>query len=377
MPQKVLVTGGAGFIGSHLVDELIKVKGHQVTVLDMLEEQVHGPTGEPPEYLNENAKFIKGSVTDHDLLEKLITQHEVIYHLAAIVGVGQSMYLIKKYIENNVGGTANLLNILVNSDHDVNKLVIASSNTIYGEGKGYCNKCGIVYPKLRTTTQLEKKDWEINCPNCGSKIKPIPTDEETPLDPSSVYALSKQNQEQMSLLIGDTYGINTTVLRFFLVYGPRQALSNPYTGVCAIFSSMLFNGKPPIIFEDGQQSRDFVNVKDICQALILSMEKQSAEGEIFNVGSGNPITIKEVAETITQKINPSLKPIYNQQYRTGDIRHCLADISKIKKKLGYNPTIYFEKGIDDLLNWIKPQVSSMKDSSQKAFDELKEKGLLK
>ena len=377
MSKNILITGGAGFIGSHLVDKLIEEKGHEVTVFDVLEEQVHGKRERPPNYLNKKAKFIQGSVTDYKKLERVVKESEIIFHLAAMVGVGQSMYQIEKYTRNNILGTANLLDIIVNSENRLEKLVIASSNTIYGEGKSKCNKCGIVFPNLRELNQLENKDWELNCPKCGIKVTPLHTDEKKPLGSSSIYALSKQAQEQMSLLIGNTYDINTTALRLFLVYGPRQALSNPYTGVCAIFSARLFSGKPPIIFEDGFQSRDFVNVKDVCQALILAMEKEAARGEVFNVGSGTPITIKEVAEIITNKINPKLKPVYNQQYRIGDIRHCVADISKIKDKLGFKPTVKFEKGIDELIDWIKPQVKNIKDDSQKAIKELKEKGLLK
>jgi len=377
MSKKILVTGGAGFIGSHLVDTLIEEKSHKVTVFDVLEEQVHGKSNKPPDYLNKKAKFINGSVVDYNKLEELIKQNEIIFHLAAMVGVGQSMYQINKYIENNISGTANLLDILANSDHNIEKLIIASSNTIYGEGRSNCNKCGIIFPKIRTLDQLKRKDWELNCPNCGSKMEPLFTDEDTPFNSSSIYALSKQAQEQMGLLIGNTYGINTTILRFFLVYGPRQALSNPYTGVCAIFISRLLNGKAPIIFEDGLQSRDFVNVKDVCQALILAMENNASKGEIFNVGTGMPITIREVAENITEKINPKVKPIYNHQYRIGDIRHCVADISKIKIKLGYKPTISFKDGIDEVIEWIKPQLGAIQDYSQRAITELKEKGLLK
>ena len=377
MTNKILVTGGAGFIGSHLVDKLIEEKNHNVTVFDILEEQVHGITNNPPDYLNKKANFIQGSVTDYKKFEELIKENEVIYHLAAMVGVGQSMYQIKKYVQHNVLGTANLLDIIANSEHNVKRIVISSSNTIYGEGKSKCNNCGIIFPKLRAIEQLNKKIWDVCCPKCGLKTEPLLTDESTPLDSGSIYALSKQAQEQMGLLIGETYGINITILRFFLVYGPRQALSNPYTGVCAIFSSRLFNNKPPIVFEDGLQSRDFVNIKDVCQALILAIEKDSAKGEIFNVASGIPITIKEVAEIITDKINPKLKPIYNQQYRIGDIRHCLADISKIRNKLGYKPTVNFQEGIGEVIDWIKPQVSKIKDFSQKAINELKEKGLLK
>ncbi len=377
MSKRILVTGGAGFIGSHLVDKLIDEMGLEVTIFDILEEQVHGKNKKPPDYLNVNARFIQGSVTNYEKLKELVLNHDVIFHLAAMVGVGQSMYQIQKYVEHNILGTSNLLDIIANSEHNINKLVIASSNTVYGEGKSQCTKCGVVFPKLRTLEQLKNKDWELYCPKCGLKIKPLLTDEETPFNSSSIYALSKQAQEQTGLLIGDTYGINTTVLRFFLVYGPRQALSNPYTGVCSIFSSRLFNGKSPIIFEDGLQSRDFVNVKDVCQALTLSMNKNKAKGEIFNVASGDPITIKEVANIITKKINPKLKPIYNNEYRIGDIRHCLADISKIKQKLGYTPTVKFKDGIDEVLEWIKPQIGNIQDDSQKAINELKEKGLLK
>ena len=377
MTKKVLITGGAGFIGSHLVDKLIEEKGYEVSILDILEEQVHGKIGKPPDYLNKNAKFFLGSVKDYKTLEELIGENDVIIHLAAIVGVSQSMYQVKKYVDNNILGLANLLDILVNKDHNIEKVVIASSNTVYGEGKSECRNCGIINPNLRSAEQLREKDWEINCPTCGKKVKPILTDEISPFNSSSVYALSKQIQEEMGLLIGNTYGIKTTVLRFFLVYGSRQALSNPYTGVCSIFSARLLNGKPPIIFEDGNQSRDFVNVSDACQALLLSIKKNAANGEIFNVGTGIPITLKEVAEIITGKINPDLKPIYNKQYRIGDIRHCIADISKIKNKLGYRPLKTFKEGIDDLIAWIKIQNVSIQKPSQNAIRELKEKGLLK
>jgi len=377
MSKKVLVTGGAGFIGSHLVDKLIEQEGYDVSILDLLEEQVHGKAGLPPDYLNKKAKFFNGSVIDYEKFENLIGETDIIFHLAANVGVGQSMYQIRKYVNSNIYGLANLLDILVNCEHNVRKVIIASSNTVYGEGKSNCKNCGIVYPKLRSSEQLKRKEWGINCPKCGSIVKPLLTDEETPCKPSSIYAFTKEAQEKMSLMIGNTYGINTTVLRFFLVYGTRQSLSNPYTGICTIFSTKALYGEPPIIFEDGNQTRDFVSVDDVCQALILAMEKSSANGEIFNVGTGIPITIKEVAETITQKINPRLKVIYNQQFRIGDIRHCVADISKIKSQLGYSPKLAFKDGIDNLINWIKGQEEALQEPSKKALRELKEKGLLK
>ena len=377
MSKKVLITGGAGFIGSHLVDKLVNEKDYDVTVLDLLEEQVHGNTDKPPEYLNKKAKFLKGSVTNYGKLEELVGENDIIFHMAAMVGVGQSMYQIKKYVDNNILGVANLLDILVNKDHSVEKMVIASSNTVYGEGRSRCGNCGIFYPNLRSQQQLEMKNWEITCPSCGQKSESILTDEKSPFNSSSIYALSKQVQEEMALMVGSTYGINTTILRFFLVYGSRQALSNPYTGVCSIFISRLLQGKSPIIFEDGNQSRDFVNVYDVCKALLLSINKKEADGEIFNVGSGIPITINEVAERIIEKINPNLKPNYNQQYRVGDIRHCIADISKIKNKLGYEPTVTFKNGIDELMKWIKTQKDCIQKHSHNAIEELREKDLLK
>lgn len=377
MSKKVLITGGAGFIGSHLVDKLIDQKEYEVTIIDTLEQQVHGKTDHPPDYLNKSAKFYRGSVTDYKTLEDLVEESDIIFHLAAMVGVGQSMYKIKEYIDNNILGLANLLDILVNSKHNVEKVVLASSNTVYGEGRSHCITCGVVFPELRTLDQLKRKDWDLNCPKCRSKVKPLLSGENSPYNPSSIYAYSKLAQEKIGLMIANTYGIKMTVLRFFLVYGTRQALSNPYTGVCSIFSTRALYGKPPIIFEDGKQSRDFVNVKDVCQALVLAMEKVAANGEIFNVGTGIPITITKVAEIITQKINPNLKPIYDQHYRIGDIRHCVADISKIKNKLGYSPTLTFKEGIDDLISWIKTQKNDIQEPSHKAMQELKEKGLLK
>ncbi|MFW9821479.1 MAG: NAD-dependent epimerase/dehydratase family protein [Candidatus Thorarchaeota archaeon] len=377
MPKKVLITGGAGFIGTHLTDFLIERTKHNITILDCLDEQVHGKASNPPDYLNEEISFTKGSVNNYKKFEELVLKNDIIIHLAARVGVGQSMYQISKYIDNNILGTANLLNILVNSEHNVKKVVIASSNTVYGEGKAFCEKCGVVLPELRTDTQLKNKEWALNCPNCNSSLKPHLIDEKTPCNPTSIYALSKLFQEEMGLMIGKTYGIDITILRFFLVYGSRQSLSNPYTGVFAIFASRLLNNKPPIVFEDGLQSRDFVNVKDVCQASLLAMESQVANGEIYNVGTGISHTIKEIAEIFTKKINPDLNPIYSQQYRVGDIRHSAADISKIQTQLKYKPGISLDQGIEEFIKWAKYQENNINDKTELALTELKEKKLLK
>ena len=375
MSRKILITGGAGFIGSHLADLLLE-DGHDIIVYDNLDVQVHGKINKPPAYLNKNIKFINGNVKDYDLFYTAIKDVEVIYHLAAAVGVGQSMYQISKYIENNTLGTANLLDILVNKENSVEKLIVASSMSIYGEGKYKCESCGYVFPQFRDNHDLEKGIWEYKCKGCGKELIPVPTDELKPLDSTSIYAMSKKHQEKMSLLIGNTYGIDTTALRFFNIYGSRQALSNPYTGVCAIFCSNLLAGNPPIIFEDGLQSRDFINVKDVCQSLKLVMKKKGAKGENFNVGTGNPITIKKIAQILTEKINPNLEPIITNKFRAGDIRHCFADISKIKEKLGFEPKISFEQGIEELIQWVKLQVGKVQDKSRDAFEELKHKGLI-
>ncbi len=369
MSKKILITGGAGFIGSHLTDKLIKKNNHDITIYDTLSKQVHGQLNIPPEYLNDQARFVKGSVTDYVTFEELVKENEIVIHLAARVGVGQSMYQISNYADNNIQGLANLLDILVNSNHDVEKVVIASSNTVYGEGKASCDKCGIFFPELRFKKQLERKDWEIFCPTCDSKATPLSTDEKTPYNSTSIYALSKQVQEEMSLMISKTFGLKTTIMRFFLVYGPRQALSNPYTGVCANFCTRLLNGKSPVVFEDGLQSRDFVNVRDVCQAMSLVLQNKNVDGEIFNVGTGIPISIGEVADIITEKINPKLKPIYNQQYRVGDIRYWRDNITKIKKKLGFNPEISFSQGTEVYLNWVNNQYKFVNNKIKKHLIE--------
>jgi len=376
MVYKILVIGGAGFIGSHLVDELL-IKNHEIVVYDNLEPQVHGNIHIPPEYLSKEIHFIQKDIRDKDALKNALENVDVIFNLAAIVGVGQSMYKIKKYVGVNSLGTANLLDLLANEPHGVKKLIVASSMSTYGEGKYICEDCGEIFPKIRELEQLKNKDWEMNCPSCRKKAKPIETNEYKHQDCTSIYALTKKDQEKMSLLIGKTYGINTTALRLFNVFGSRQALSNPYTGVCAIFSSRLLSNNPPIIYEDGLQTRDFVHVKDICQALILSMESDLANNQIFNVGTGIPVSIKKVAEILGKHINPKIKASITNKFRPGDIRHCYADISKISTKLGYKPKYAFESGMKELIEWVKLQQGKLVDRSKLANEELKAKGLLK
>ena len=369
--MKILVTGGAGFIGSFLVDELIK-KGHAVRILDNLEPQVHHQGNIPP-YLNKSAEFIKGDVRDKDTITKAIMDIDVVFHLAAMVGVGQSMYQINRYMDVNTLGTATLLDSIVNSNNNIKKIVVASSMSAYGEGSYTCEKCGMVEPGLRENEQMEKNDFNVYCPKCKSVLKPLPTKEEKKQDINSVYALSKMDQELMVLNIGKSYGIPSVALRYFNVYGPRQSLSNPYTGVAAIFMSRIKNNNPPLIFEDGNQSRDFVSVHDITSANILAMEKQAANYGAFNVGSGRQITIKEVSETLSKLYGEKANPSITGKFRKGDVRHCFADISRIKDKLEFNPKVTFEEGARELINWSK-DVTAI-DKVEHATNELKDKGL--
>ncbi len=372
MKHKILVTGGAGFIGSFIVDSLVK-KGNLVTIYDNLEPQIH--PNSKPEYINTKANFAKGDVRDYDLIKKYILDSDIIINFAARVGVGQSMYEVKEYVTTNEVGTANIMHAIANEKHHVKKIIVASSMSIYGDGSYFCQKCKKeVYDVERTQEQLKQQKWEMYCPGCKSVLTPIPTNESKPINSGSVYAISKKNQEELTLNIGKAYGIPGVALRLWNTYGPRQSLSNPYTGVAAIFMSRIKNNNSPMIFEDGKQSRDFVSVYDVVQAVELSIEKKEADNESFNVGSGEKITINEVAQMLLDIFGSKLKPIANNKYRTGDVRHCFADISKIKSKLGYKPKISLKKGMEELVEWSKTK--DAKDMVNEAFKELQNKKLV-
>lgn len=369
--EKILITGGAGFVGSHLADELVK-RGYEVRIFDNLDPQVHGDSRERPAYLNKNCQFIKGDVRDGEAFKEAIQGMDAVYHLAAAVGVGQSMYQIKKYIEVNTLGTAVLLELLVNTKNKVRKLVIASSMSIYGEGSYKCKGCGLVYPKLRAVKQLKQKDWQMRCPCCGKKTEPLPTPEDKPLYPNSIYALSKRDQEEQCLIVGRTYKIPTVALRYFNIYGSRQSLSNPYTGVAAIFSSRIKNRHSPLIYEDGLQSRDFIHVSDIVQANLLALVNPAADYQVLNVGRGKSTSILKVAEILIKLYKSKVTPQVVNKYRAGDIRHCYADISRIRK-LGFSPRVSLEEGFKELMEWGKGV--NAEDKTEKASSELKNKGL--
>ena len=350
--SNILVTGGAGFIGSHLVDALVD-RGHQVKVLDAVVEQVHGNNG--PQYLNPKAEFLKGDICDVDLVNRALEGVDIVYHEAAEVGVGQSMYEISRYVRANDLGTAVLLDAIVRQRPQVKKLMVASSMSIYGEGAYACDDCGPVQPKLRELSQLLDRDWEINCPRCGAKAKPVGTTEDKPLFPTSVYAISKQDQEQYCLVVGRAYDIPVVALRYFNVYGPRQALSNPYTGVCAIFSARLLNDERPMIFEDGGQTRDFVHVSDIVQANLLAIETDAANYQTLNIGTGAAVSIADISDMLARGLNKDIKPDITGKYREGDIRHCVADITRARTLLGYEPRVKLADGIPELLDWVRQQ----------------------
>ncbi len=370
----ILVTGGAGFIGSHLVDALIE-RGHHVRVLDNLVEQVHGPGAERPAHLNPAAEFIRGDVRDVNAIRRALEGVEVVFHEAAEVGVGQSMYEIARYVGGNTYATSVLLEVLANERHAVRRLIVASSMSIYGEGAYVCPEHGRVHPFLRSEAQLARKDWEMRCPRCERPAACIGTPEDKPLFPTSIYAISKMDQEMMCLSIGRAYNIPTVALRYFNAYGPRQALSNPYTGVAAIFSSRLLNGKPPVIFEDGRQSRDFIHVADIVQANLLAMERDDAVYDVFNVGAGRALSILDVAMALIHELKVNVQPEIVGGFRAGDIRHCVADIGKSRSRLGFEPKVRFEDGLRDLVEWVQRQHAD--DRVEKARSELQARGLIR
>jgi len=369
--KTILVTGGAGFIGSFLVDELI-AKNYKVRIFDNLEKQVHN--GKKPSYLNKKAQFIKGDVRNYNAFKKAVQGMDAIFHLAAAVGVGQSNYEVKKFSDTNLGGLANLLDILVNTKHKVKKIITNSSMTGLGEGNYECNKCGFVRPSLRTEEQLQQADWQIKCPKCRGKINSVATPEDANEYPNSIYAITKKTQQDMLMLFGKIYKVPTIALRCFNVYGPRQSLSNPYTGVTAIFISRIKNNQKAVVYEDGLQSRDFISVHDVVDALILSLEGNRADYSVINMGSGHPTSIKEIAETISRLLGKPGMVKISQDYRLNDIRHCFADITKAQKLLGWTPKVTLEEGFKELIEWSEGEKAI--DNFSSAEKELKIKGLL-
>jgi dTDP-L-rhamnose 4-epimerase len=367
--MKTLVTGGAGFIGSHLVRRLIAL-GDRVTVLDSLAPQVHG--GQAPS-LPEGVDLIEGNVGDADLVDRALEGVDRVVHLAAAVGVGQSMYEIASYVRENTMATATFLERLVNTSPLPTRLVVASSMSIYGEGQYECSQHGAVAPSPRPEEQLLSRQWECVCPECQRPLEPRPTSETKPLIPTSVYAVTKRDHEELCLVTGAAYGVPTVALRFFNVYGPGQALSNPYTGVAAIFASRLLNGRAPVIFEDGRQSRDFIHVSDIVEGILSSLESEDAVGHAVNLGTGSVSTVNDVAEALANGLGVPMEPERTHQYRAGDIRHCYADTALAEQLLGFRARVSLADGMQDLIRWLQDQEAV--DRVEAAADELATRGL--
>ena len=372
--RDVLVTGGAGYIGSHLVDALV-ARDYRVTVLDNLEPQVHR-SGTWPSYANAKARYVKGDVRDRAVFEPLVLASQAVVHFGAAVSIGQSMYQIDRYVDVNTRGTALLLDILVNTKHKVEKVIVASSIGVYGEGAYRCAMHGAVAPAIRPEQQLAARDWEQHCPQCGMHVRSVPTPEDKALYRDNIYSMTKYHQEEMVLLIGKTYGIPSVAPRFFNVYGPRQSLSNPYAGVAAIWLSRLLNGRQPIVFEDGGQLRDFVSIHDVVDCLMLMLENPGADYLPVNVGSGQAITILEIATLLDRLLGSPIDPQITQTGRKFDIRHNTADIARARQTLGFAPKVTLDQGFAELIEWAKTTPDVAVDFFDTALQELQDKGLL-
>ena len=379
MHKNILITGGAGFIGSNLALKLIS-KGYNVTILDNLSPKIHGddPKSTSPLYLSiaNKVNFIEGTVTSADDLKKAIANQEIIVHLAAETGTGQSMYQIEHYVNVNIGGTALLMDILANNNHNVKKVIIASSRSIYGEGKYVSETLGFVYPAHRLDDHMKKGDFEVKYPGTDEQLKAVATDEKSKIHPSSVYGITKQTQEQLIMTICPTLGIAPVALRYQNVYGPGQSLTNPYTGILSIFSTLIKNNKEINVFEDGKETRDFVFIDDAVDATVLSIEADEANNKIFNVGTGIATDVITVVNELLANYGKDINVKISGNYRLGDIRHNFADISKITSCLGFRPTVSFKAGIKKFTDWVNTQLVN-EDKYHQSIEEMKQKGLYK
>ena len=374
--KNILITGGAGFIGSRLCEKLFDI-GYNITVMDNLSSQIHG-NGESFLFnrIKDKCIFINGDVRNKNDWKKAIKDQEIIVHLAAETGTGQSMYEIEKYNEVNIMGTAYMLELLSSTNHKVKKIVIASSRAIYGEGKYLCPIHEIVYPNQRNDIDMYNRKFNLKCDICHSELQLVATDESSKIHPTSIYGITKQQQEQMVMITAASLGISAVSFRYQNVYGPGQSLANPYTGILSIFSTRILNGNDVDVYEDGEESRDFVYIEDAVDATILGIEKEKANAQVFNVGSGVATTVRQVAEVLKSFYNSEINILINGKYRLGDIRHNYADLTKINHFLGFSPKYDFQKGISDFVSWVKTQ-KIMKDKYQSSIIELEQKGLIK
>lgn len=378
--KKILVTGGAGFIGSNLSLKLLS-KGYEVTILDNLSKQIHGanPDKTSPLYnsIKNKVHFIEGSVTNREDWLKAIDSVDCIVHLAAETGTGQSMYEIEKYVGVNIGGTALMLDILTNTNHTVKKVVVAESRAIYGEGRYYSKELNqFVYPTERSEAAMRAGDFEVKYKGCDSPLKLVGTTEDSMIHPTSVYGITKQVQGQLVHLVCPSIGIASVSYRYQNVYGPGQSLSNPYTGILSIFSTRIRNGNGINIFEDGKETRDFVYIDDVVDATILGIEKEEANGHVFNVGTGVATDVLTVARTLIEKYEIDVPVTISGNFRLGDIRHNYADITAARTILGFEPKWSFSDGIGEFVRWVNEQ-GVQEDKYEASIEEMKKKGLYK
>jgi dTDP-L-rhamnose 4-epimerase len=367
----VLVTGGAGFIGSHLVDLLLEA-GEAVRVLDNLDGLAH-PAG-PPDHLAPEAELLVGDLRDREIVDRALRGVDRVFHLGGVVGNGESMVNVRRAVDHNAGGTATLLEAVIERRDRIQRVVAASSMVVYGEGSYRCARHGLVHPSLREPHQLRAKQWEAHCPTCGADTTPVATSEDAPLRPTSVYGITKRDQEELVLVLGRAYGIETVALRYLNVYGPRQALSNPYTGVAAIFAARLLAGRRPLLFEDGGQLRDLVHVNDVARATAAAMSAPQAAGATINVATGDQITIRRLAERIGAALGSKLAPEVTGDYRAGDIRHCFADVTKARRLLGFEARVNLEQGLPGLAEWVAAQKPN--ERVDDALADLRARGLV-
>jgi dTDP-L-rhamnose 4-epimerase len=378
MTEKViLITGGLGFIGSNLAQSLSKLPGYKIILADNLSPQIHGtiPNLDLAWLQGHRIDVMRADVVNTNSLTEALSRADVIVHLAAETGTAQSMYQIAHYNNVNSQATAQMLDFLANNPHHVKKIVLASSRSIYGEGAYLCGVHGHVYPSARAAEQLTKQKWDPTCPICKQKITSIATPESARPSPASIYAATKYAQEDLIRIAGDSLGIGTAVLRFQNVYGAGQSLNNPYTGILSIFSTRIRRGLSLPIFEDGAESRDFVHVSDVVQAITLAIENDNANGKTFNVGAGAPTTVLEIANMLVDVFNGKVRPHITSQYRLGDIRHCYADLTKIKAELGFMPQVTLQQGLKEFASWVSAQPLP-EDGLDKANDELKKRKMM-
>ena len=367
----VLVTGGAGFIGSHLVDALLE-GGERVRVLDSLDPLAH-PDGRPS-HLSAEAELIVGDLRDPATVERALGGVDRVFHLGGVVGNGESMMNARRAVDHNAAGTATLLEAVIERRDRIRRLVAASSMVVYGEGSYRCRVHGLVHPSLRPPERLHRREWEPRCPDCAEPMDPVPTREDAPLRPTSVYGITKRDQEELVLVLGRAYGLETVALRYLNVYGPRQALANPYTGVAAIFAARVLNGRPPLVFEDGRQLRDLVHVRDVVAATSAAMEAPAAAGCAINVATGRRVRVLELARLVAAAPGSDVVPNVTGEYRAGDIRHCFADVSRARELLGFEATVTLERGLPELAAWVAGQ--SVSERGDEAVAELRARGLV-